>query len=221
MAEFLKNDGGLFFAPHSSYSIQNPSHLVLFLHGYGADCFDLLDLSKNFEHVVANACFLSVQAPFDCEMGYGYEWYSLEDRDPMKLLELSRKSESILNQFCEFHLKRLHLDFSKLILIGFSQGTMIALHTALRFKEEICCVIGFSGVLVGLDVLHKELKSKPKICLIHGVNDDVVPLSLGVITAKYLKENDFDYDFHKVEQLGHGISIESIKHSIDFLKKII
>ena len=156
-----------------------PKQLAVLLHGWGADGPNLIDLADAFAPVLPEAQFIAPNAPFPCEANpYGYQWFSLMDRQPQHMLEGARGAAEILNAFFDEQLKMLSLDNSKLILIGFSQGTMMAVHIALRRTPQIAAVIGYSGMLIGPDVLSKEIAARPPVCLIHGEADDVVPFAM-------------------------------------------
>ena len=107
--------------------------LVVLMHGWGADGPNLIDLAGVFAPALPDAQFIAPNAPFVCEVNpYGYQWFSLTDRQPQHMLDGVRKAADIFNAFLDEQLKALSLDNSKLALVGFSQGTMTALHVALR-----------------------------------------------------------------------------------------
>ena len=55
--------------------------LMIFLHGYGTDMYDLFGLRNNFIDILPDTHFISVNAPFKCEFGDGYQWFSLKSMD--------------------------------------------------------------------------------------------------------------------------------------------
>jgi len=107
--------------------------LVVFLHGLGADGNDLISLAPLLESVLPDTAFASPHAPFPCDMApLGRQWFSLQDRDPDVLLAGVQAAAPLLNAFLDQELKAHGLSDERLALVGFSQGTMIALHVALR-----------------------------------------------------------------------------------------
>lgn len=198
---------------------QNPDKLVLFLHGVGADGHDLLSLSNEFTEIFPNAVFLSPNAPFPYdEFPMGYQWFSLRDRSENRLLEGIRIALPILQSYIDENLAKYNLDYKDLILIGFSQGTMMALQLAPRLSETCFAVIGFSGALVAPQTLAVEMKSKPSIFLAHGDEDQVVQPSQHRFSVTSLKNMQIPVEEHLLSKNGHNISLEAINLAKNFLK---
>jgi phospholipase/carboxylesterase len=197
-----------------------PRQLAVLLHGWGADGPNLIDLADAFAPVLPDAQFIAPNAPFVCEVNpYGYQWFSLMDRQPQHMLAGARKAADILNHFLDEELKALSLDNSKLILIGFSQGTMTALQVSLRRAPTIAAMVGFSGALIGADTLAKEITARPPVCLIHGEMDDVVPFASLKAAGEALKAHGVPVETHARPFLGHSIDMDGIKIAAEFLKK--
>jgi phospholipase/carboxylesterase len=193
--------------------------LVIILHGWGADGANLIDLADLFARTMPDAHFIAPNAPFVCEANpYGFQWFSLMDRQPQHMLDGARKAADLLNEFIDEQLAKLELDNSKLALIGFSQGTMTALHLALRRTPPIAALIGFSGALIGAEVLEKEIISRPPICLIHGNADDVVPYASLAHATEILEENGCNVEVHTRPLVGHSIDMEGAAIAAEFLK---
>jgi phospholipase/carboxylesterase len=196
--------------------------LVILLHGWGADGPNLIDLADSFRPMLPDAHFVAPNAPYPCEANpYGYQWFSLMDRQPQHMLEGSRSAAEILNSFIDDQLKGLALDNSKLALVGFSQGTMLGLHVALRRTPQMACMVGFSGALIGADALAKEVVSRPPVCLIHGNADDVVPFTSLAHAEQALKAHGVPVETHARSFLGHSIDMEGIRTAGEFLGKYL
>src|SRR5581483_1830731 len=93
----------------------------------------------------------------------------------------------------------------KLALVGFSQGTMMALYVALRRAGTIAGVIGYSGILVGIETLPAEKKSSPPALLIHGTADEVVPYAGMASSAEALKKEGISVSTLTCHGTGHTI----------------
>ena len=194
--------------------------LVIILHGWGADGYNLIDLAELFARTLPDAHFIAPNAPFVCEANpFGFQWFSLLDRQPQHMLAGANKAAILLNEFIDEQLAELSLDNSKLALVGFSQGTMTALHVALRRTPQIAAVVGFSGALVGAEILSKEITARPPICLIHGNMDEVVPYSSLAHATEALKEHGCDVEPHTRPFLGHSIDMEGMAIAAEFLQK--
>lgn len=194
--------------------------LVVLLHGWGADGPNLIDLAEPFSTVLPDAQFIAPNAPYVCEVNpYGYQWFSLMDRQPQHMLAGARNAAEILDRFLDEQLATLSLDNSKLVLIGFSQGTMTALHVAMRRSPQIAGVVGFSGALIGPDELSKEIVARPPVCLIHGEMDDVVPFRSLHNATEALTSYGVTVEPHTRPYLGHSIDMDGIRIAAAFLKK--
>ena len=193
--------------------------IVIFLHGLGADGNDLLSLAPMLD--LPDTHFMSPNAPFACDFGGGgYQWFSLQDRNPERILPEIRVAEPILNSYIEAALARFNLKPKDVALIGFSQGSMMALHTAPRRTDAIAGVVGISGALFGAERLSSELKSRPPVCLIHGTHDDVVPFVAMQAAETTLRSENVTVEAHARPRLGHGIDEEGIAITAAFLRRV-
>ena len=197
-----------------------PKQLFIFLHGLGANGEDLIDLAPFFARAYPDAAFVSPDAPFPCDMApFGYQWFSLQDRDPAIVLAGAQKAVPLLDHFIDAQLKLHNVSDDKLVLVGFSQGTMMALYVALRRAHPCAAVIGFSGALLGAELLAKEIKSRPPVCLIHGDADGVVPHGASLHAAQLLTAAGVPVEFHSRPNLAHGIDNEGLALALRFLKE--
>lgn len=205
---------------------QKPTDLIVFLHGYGSCGNDLISLAKYFEDIFERPYFIAPNAPENYEyvgstFPNEFQWYSLLNRSVGNLVEGSKKAEVSLNYFLDAKLKELDLTNSNLYLIGFSQGTMISLYTALRRKDGGCkAIIAFSGTMVAPENLEKEIVSKPKICFIHGEKDNIVPISLGKIAYNYAVQAGIEAEFHKIPNLQHYLDSAAVEAARQFLLSV-
>jgi phospholipase/carboxylesterase len=206
-----------------------PKQLVILLHGVGADGENLISLGYEFSEALPDAYFISPDAPFKYDMlppefAYmnSYQWFSLKDRSTPKLLEGLNNVLPILNNFIDSKLKQFNLTDENLILIGFSQGTMTSLHLALNRKTPPRAVLGYSGALVETGKKREDASNiKTEICLIHGVDDEVVPFKSLEIAEKILKYLKIPVETHAVEDIGHSISADGVEFGKEFLKRVV
>jgi len=182
--------------------------LVVLLHGWGADGQDLIGLAPYFAQMLPHAAFMSPDGPFPCETGFGRQWFSLADRSPETLLAGVRAVRGLVDAFLDDQLAALGLTPDRLALVGFSQGTMTALHVACRRDRPIAAVVGYSGMLIPGDAA--EIRSRPPVMLVHGDADPVVPADAMAAAAAYLRELGFPVETHLRRGLGHGIDPEGI-----------
>src|SRR5258705_9742224 len=153
-----------------------PRRLVILLHGLGADGNDLIGLQQYWGPLVPDAEFVSPNAPFPCDMApYGYQWFSVQDRSPATVLAGVRAAAPMLDGFIDEELQKRGFDESDTALVGFSQGTMMALFVGLRRAKPLAGILGYSGRLIAADLLASELRSRPPVLLVHGTVDPMVP----------------------------------------------
>jgi len=208
--------------PEQKAKSGNTKQLIILLHGLGADGNDLFGLVPYFADFLPDAHFISPNAPFPCDMApYGRQWFSLQVREEKAILDGLKIAEPILNNFIDSKLKELGLEEKNLGIIGFSQGTMLALHTILRREKEIGGVIGYSGALVASHLLKDELKSKSLICLVHGEDDQVVPFDAFSQAVSVLQKQGVEVHGYSREGLGHGIDPAGMQIGQKFLKGVL
>src|SRR5215470_10263924 len=102
-------------------------HLVVFLHGYGADGNDLIEIGRAWQNALPHAAFVSPHAPRPCgQAPMGREWFPLTFRNPDERWDGVQMAAPGFEAFLDAELARLSLPPSALALVGFSQGTMMS-----------------------------------------------------------------------------------------------
>lgn len=182
-----------------------PKQLVVLCHGLGADGHDLIDLAPTWSHALPDALFVSVDAPFRHESGFGRQWWSVEDRSPPVMEAGVRRAAGYLNAFIDAELQRLGLAPEAYALMGFSQGAMTVLFSGLRRPAGPRAILAFSGALVAPDSLAGELANHAPVLLVHGEADDVVPAHRSRDAEAALRAAQVPVEAVYVPRLGHGI----------------
>jgi len=196
--------------------------LIVFLHGYGADGNDLIDLGRQFAPILPETAFVSPDAPEDCaEAPNGRQWFPLAHGDPQRLYAGVSSAAAGLDAFLDAELARHDLNDAELALVGFSQGTMMALHVGPRRKSQIAGIVGYSGLLAGPEHLVNEMKSTPPVLLVHGDADPLIPAMALNAAARTLGEAGFSVESHLRPGLQHGIDMEGLKLGVEFLTRAL
>ena len=170
--------------------------IVVLLHGYGSNGDDLIGLAPFFARILPETAFRALRPG-------------------------TETAAAVLNKYLDQVLDHHTLDAGRLALLGFSQGTMMALHVGLRREKQIGGILGYSGALTGSDRLAAEIKSKPPVALVHGDADQVVPFGAMGEAEKALASVGVKYESHRVRGLQHGIDGEGAEFGAAFLKKVI
>lgn len=201
-----------------------PRQLVVLLHGFGADGNDLIELGRAWQPLLPDAAFVSPHAPEPCIQGFGRQWFSLTFRDPHERWRGVNRAAPALDAFLDAELGRLGLDESRLALVGFSQGCMMALHVGLRRPRRLAAVVGLSGLLVveegkGPDSLRPAIRSVPPILLVHGDQDDVIPVEALFLSTDLLAGAEVPVEWHLSAGTAHGIDEGALHHAGLFLAR--
>lgn len=197
------------------------SNIIIFLHGYGSDNEDMLSLAMTLRDIMPHTAIISVNAPWECEVGQGYQWFSLKTTNMFSMLKEIKNSRTLLDNFIRKQLKRFSLEEKNLVLAGFSQGAIMSLFTGLRIDKEIMGIISFSGMMADTaEILKKELKSKPEVLLIHGTYDNVVPFNSLDKAERLLKLFDVPHETHAINAMGHTIDDGALYFAREFIKHL-
>ena len=195
--------------------------LVVLLHGYGADGDDLIGLAPHLAAGLPKTLFVSPNAPFPCEMGFGRQWFSFQNRTPAEIKEGLIAASDILNGFLDGLLQRFSLKDARMALVGFSQGTMMALDVAPRRVAAVAGVVGFSGRLIDSDALAKECKVRPPVLLVHGDADTLVPIGNLAHAEAGLKQAGMAVETLLRPGLAHSIDEAGITAAAAFLQRVL
>src|SRR6266404_5118571 len=199
--------------------------LVIFLHGYGADGNDLIDIGRAWQQFLPETAFVSPHAPERCPMApMGRQWFALTFRNPDERWIGVNAAAPGVDRFLEAELERHELPASALALVGFSQGTMMALHVGLRRPVAPAAIVGYSGMLAlppdaNPEKLAAEVKSRPPVLLVHGDRDDLIPPQALFHAASGLAALGVPVEWHISYGTGHGIDQDGLRHGGEFLAR--
>lgn len=193
--------------------------LVVLLHGYGANGDDLIGLAEQWKSALPEAAFVAPNAPQAMPLSPfgGYQWFELTFRDPEEFWRGVTKAGPVLDAFLDSELARYELDESRLALVGFSQGTMMALHVGVRRAAPAACIVGYSGHLAGPEHLSDEIRVKPPVLLVHGDQDEVIPVGALHAAREALAKAGVRVEWHISAGIGHGIDATGLDLGGKFL----
>ena len=191
--------------------------IIIFLHGWGADGADLMDLSTAMAMEFSDAVFLAPDGPEPCSANpMGRQWFPLDgdqasiDAGPDIAFPMIK---NLIASICE----ETSLGLDAVTLIGFSQGGMMTLHTSTRLENPIHAAISFSGALLAPDKLGDAITARPPVLLIHGEDDQVVPFQAMTIAEAVLGQSGISVKSVARKGLGHGIDGEGFAEAVKFI----
>ena len=204
----------------SSLSKNEPKQIIILCHGYGGGGQDISVLAHNWRRFLPNAVFLCPNAPEVCTVNpLGYQWFDMTIENDETILEKSLVAEKKLNTFLDQVLDNFQLDTKNLALVGFSQGCMMIIQTALKKKEQINCLVGYSGKIINKQHLSDNIVSRPKIFLMHGDRDTIVsPIHL-LESKEFLVRQNLKIRTKLFKNCEHKISVKASSLGLEFLRK--
>lgn len=204
---------------------KNADSAIVFLHGYGADGADLLGLADPLAPALPGTAFFAPDAPESCAVNpMGFQWFPIPGMDGSseeQAMESLRISTGALSSYLDGILTSEGLTPDRLAIVGFSQGTMMALHVLPRFHAQIAGIVGFSGRVVAPESFAAEVKVKPPVVLIHGDKDAVVPFKHLGIAAETLAGAGISVSTHVMKGAAHDISPDGLRVALKFLRECL
>ena len=196
---------------------------VVFLHGYGADGADLLGLADPLAPHLPDTLFAAPDAPEPCVGNpFGRQWFPIPwldgSSEEAAATSLAQSAQD-LNAWIDALLDDTGLAIGQVALLGFSQGCMMSLHVAPRRPEPVAAVVGMSGRLLVPERLVAETVSRPPVLLVHGDQDDVVPVASLSQAADALVAAGFETYAHVSKGTPHGIAPDGLSMALAFLRE--
>ena len=199
--------------------------IVVFLHGYGADGNDLIEIGRAWAAWLPHAAFVSPHAPRACgQAPMGREWFPLTFRSPTERWDGCNMAAPALDAFLDAELARHKLPPSALALVGFSQGTMMSLHVGLRRAAPPAAIVGYSGMLIlegdtDVEGYKPQIRARPPILLVHGDRDELIPIDALFHSTNALAELEVPVEWHISAGFSHEIDPEGLRQGGDFLAR--
>ncbi|HLZ82953.1 MAG TPA: dienelactone hydrolase family protein [Caulobacteraceae bacterium] len=194
-----------------------PSSIVILAHGYGSNGEDLIGLAPYWRQALPHTLFIAPNAPERCpDAPGGYQWWPVWSADRRAGV---RGAAPVLDAFIDAELAHHGLAEDRLALVGFSQGTMLALHVGPRRERQIAGVVGYSGMLI--EGNEDELLTRPPVLLAHGDEDPMIPIAAFGRAEETLRRLAFPLTTHVSHGLGHSIDIDGLRLGGAFLLRVL
>lgn len=206
----------------------NAQKLIIFLHGYN-------DLVQNYKNIgtysvnrLQHTALLIPQATQICDKNpNNSQWFGMLEHDPdyarvnpqtlsSEIFEIYEKTHADIanaakqiDEFIQESAKIYNVDEKKIYLAGFSQGAMLALYCALSRKKRLAGVFCFSGIAAAKE--HIKVRSRPKVYLFHGTNDNKVQFKTFADTCSWLDLQKIKYQAFTMQGIAHIVLPEEIE----------
>lgn len=198
--------------------------VVVFLHGYGADGADLLGLSGPLAPHLPRTAFYAPDAPERCVNNpMGFQWFPIPWLDgSTEAAARASMAQSVqdLDAFLDTVLAAEGLTPDRMVVVGFSQGTMMALHVLPRRDKRVAGIVGISGRLLAPELLD-EVRVRPPVLLVHGDQDPMVPYADMGLAETALKGAGFQVATHTMRGTGHGIAPDGLGAALGFVTRVL
>lgn len=198
---------------------KEPKYLVCFIHGYGANGRDLLSLAYEFKDIIPNAIFISPNAP-NLLANYpdSYYWFPLEHFTSDYLENSVNQAVPIFNQFLGKIQKQYNITNANSFIFGFSQGSMLALHSGLIQQENFKAIISCSGGCISKPK-QNYINNNGPVIMTHGENDEILAVDYTLNSLIFLKEQQVNLAYKIIKEDGHYISSTALKFIRSEIKK--
>ena len=201
-------------------SKKKPKNAVILCHGYGGDGKDISLLANYWQTYLPDTIFICPDAPEKCDVSPTvFQGFDLMEQTEDKILTKSLVAEIKLNNLIDEVKKNNELLDSQIAIGGFSQGCMISLQTGIKRKNKIKCILGFSGKIINIGHLEKNINSRPNIILMHGDKDEVVSVDFLLEAKNFFYRNNYDIETKIFKNIEHRIPTEGSSLGLEFLKK--
>jgi len=194
-----------------------PNALVILIHGYGSNGDDLIALARLIQPALPHAAFVAPDAPSQIpRMASAHQWWPIETFSMAERAAGASAAAPVLDAFITHELEQADLPSERLLLVGFSQGTMMALHVGLRRPESVAGIVGISGMLVAPERLQAEIRSRPPVLLIHGTDDDVVPFGSMELASTALTSSGVPVETYASQGVAHSVDQDGLAAATAF-----
>ena len=201
-------------------SNKKPKNVVILLHGYGGDGKDISILASYWKQHLPETLFICPDAPEKCAASpTGFQWFDLSDQSPEQTLSKALVAEIKINKLIDEVKFKNNISASQIAISGFSQGCMIGLQTGIKREDKINSIIGYSGKILDVAHLKKNIVSKPNIILMHGDIDQIVTIDSLLEAKDFFNKNEYVIETKIFKNCEHRIPIEGSSLGLQFLKK--
>ncbi|RQW64490.1 alpha/beta hydrolase [Vibrio viridaestus] len=196
-------------------------HVVILMHGVGSNGADMAELGSLWQPLFPNVQFISPNAPYKADFGDGYQWFSIQgvtpESRPKRIVDARSACDELLNEVFKEH--KIDPQVDDVILVGFSQGSIMAMDILSSERFPVKGIVAFSGRLASPEPYIAN-KSVP-VLLVHGKQDPVIPWFESESAASRLNSLGHEVETFFEESTVHTISIDGAKKAAEFMLKLL
>lgn len=193
--------------------------LVILLHGVGSSGADTLGLRQALSSALPETKFVAPDAPG--RFSGGYQWFCVtgvtEENRPVRVAAARPSFDAILSDIIGREGFAARLD--RVALVGFSQGSIMALDAIASGRWPVAGVVAFSGRLASPEPLEPARNSR--LLLVHGTQDQIMPVDQAIAAEAKLLAAGIAVTSIIQPGLGHSISPEGIAKAAEFLGDLL
>jgi phospholipase/carboxylesterase len=193
--------------------------LIVAIHGRGADATDLAGLAPDLDG--DGYRWVLPQGPRPVPIGpgvLGWAWYELGGDQ----VSTATASRDLIAGFLDETLARLSVGRDRTLIMGFSQGAVMALFVGLTSPEPYAAMVAMSGYLAASDELVEVLpeRKERKLLIVHGTEDETLPIERGRQARVTLEGAGLKPEYHEFP-MGHQITPESFAVVKEYIHRIL
>ena len=193
--------------------------LIILLHGHGSHGGDMIELARALQSWFPNAAFVAPDG-LQAMGGGARRWFPVTSASLDELAEGAEAARPEIEAFIEAEGKRYGVGRARTVIVGFSQGTIVALNLAIKSQHPLAGIIGFSGMLAASSVSKATAQATP-IALLHGAQHRLIPPSAGATAEVILTRAGFSVTNTVFDGLGHSIDERGLTAGANAIAKAL
>ncbi|SIT48662.1 putative esterase [Paraburkholderia ribeironis] len=192
--------------------------LVVLMHGVGSNARDLMPLADIWSERLPAVAFTSLDGAEAFDGGFGgRQWFSLREVDEGNRAARVAAAYPALRRMLEAELAHWQVPFGRLALVGFSQGSIMAMHHVATSAEGAAGVVAYSGRLASAVLA----RNGTPLTLIHGEDDQVIPVQALEHAAESFSNAGHTVDAYALPGIGHTINANGIELGGEALERVL
>jgi phospholipase/carboxylesterase len=210
---------------HAAYEPagDGPHPTILAMHGWGSNALDLMGLAP---YIARGRCMmLCPQGPVEVEIGAvnGYGWYPLRMGAPPDMEAMGRAADHLM-RFVDAAIERYPVDRRKLIVMGFSQGGVMAYNLAIRHPERFAALVALSTWFpeeLAEYADNRDALARLPTLVQHGRADDMIDITKARQSVERLRALKLPLSYREYDG-AHEITVDELQDLSTFLmEKVI